>query len=104
MNNKFIFFVLLLIIFTIGLSIAENEAEEFTEVISGPSYIEVEENIFVADFVAINKGVEYVLYHDDFLNKDIVYLDVFGGIGSNFLMEPGITYEISVNRDFALRI
>ncbi|MFH1290067.1 MAG: hypothetical protein ABIH92_01525 [Nanoarchaeota archaeon] len=87
-----------------GIGLAEEEQEVISEVHlqKGKNHIELESSLFVRELVAMNSEIESVSYFDVFLNKNVGYVNVFGGVGDNFLMKPGEVYEISVSDDINL--
>lgn len=70
--------------------------------VEGKNSVEFDNALLVKELVVLNPGIEYVSYFDDFLNKQIAYVNVFGGVGDNFLIEPGKVYEISVKKKIEL--
>ena len=59
--------------------------------------------IYASDLVYLNPDIEYILYYDTFLEQNIVYVNAFKGLGSNFIIDPEREYEISVRKDIKLR-
>lgn len=100
--------VLLILIFAFGIALyagsAENTHDTDTGVIlvEGRNQFVTERAILVKELVVLNPEIEYVSYFDEFLNKQIAYVNVFGGVGNNFLIEPMKVYEISVKEEIEL--
>ena len=73
-----------------------------TKLHKGKNYLEINQTIYINELVSLNPDIESVSYFNKFLNKDIGYVNVFGGVGSNFLTKQGQIYEISVNKNMSL--
>src|SRR3989344_7331194 len=67
--------------------------------IDGKNYVTFDMPKNVADLVKKNPDIEYASYHDVFLDETIGYVNVFGGLGKNFVLNPGKIYEIHVKKD-----
>jgi len=59
--------------------------------------LNVTEPFYVETLVKLNPNIEVVSYKDN--NKSLGYVNVYGGIGKNFIMREGIEYEIIVSDD-----
>lgn len=100
----------LALLFAFGMALyvgtAEDSHEEDTGIVleKGRNEVQLDRAILVKELVVLNPEIEYVSYNDEFLNKQISYLNVFGGVGNNFLMEPGKVYEISVRKEIELTV
>ncbi len=70
----------------------------------GKNNVELNFSSYAKNLVAYNPSIEYISYTDKFLGKNYGYVNVFGGIGRNFPINPGETYEISVKEDAELLI
>ncbi|GEM_PF-1103800 len=94
-----LFFLFSVIILDFGL--AKNEGKK-TDLKRGKNLLEINQTMYVRDFVRMNPDIETVSYFDEFLNKSIGYVNVFGGVGKNFLMTPGQVYEVNAKRNTTL--
>jgi hypothetical protein len=106
MNNliKLFCFLLFLGIVVSSLSYAGDHSIEIAELKKGKNLIQINATIFAKDLVYLNKDIEYILYFDETLNKNVVYVNAFNGLGSNYLIIPDRVYEISVKKDIKLRV
>ncbi len=56
----------------------------------------------VETFVKLNPAIETVSYHEG--NETVGYVNTFGGVGKNFLIESGKDYEIFSSSNITLNI
>lgn len=96
--------ILLVSIFVVNQGIAEEDENIASGVVleQGKNEFFVDRPIYVTELISLNPSIESVSYFDSFLNKQIAYVNVFGGIGDNFLMVPDRPYEISVGEELNL--
>ena len=92
--NKFIFISLIsLVIFSIGIIFAENlyiiELEQGKNNITFNS-----EPVYAKTLIEKNPEIISISYIDEFYNNSVGYVNVFGGIGTNFILIENQTYEI----------
>ena len=83
----------------IGISLAELSSGKniFTlENYSGDLYASV--------IILLNKDVEVIAYYDKVTGKNLSYVGAFGGIGRNFQLHEGETYEIYTSKNLTLRV
>ena len=66
--------------------------------------ITVGRDMTVREFILNNPGVKSITYKNDFLNESYGFLNVFGGVGKNFIMYPGEIYEINIEKNTTLII
>lgn len=71
---------------------------------TGKNEVQFSEYVYASELIAWNPDIEYIAYYDEFLNRRIAYVNVFGGVGDNFLTHPSKTYEISVKENIGLII
>ncbi len=57
------------------------------------------DSLYVQDLIAAYPSIETVSYYDSFLGTQLGYVNVFGGVGRNFLLVPGQQYEIVLSED-----
>lgn len=95
-----------ILLFTLGTFFLEFALAEdnSTELYQGKNYLEINQTMYVKDLVILNPNIESVSYFDEFLNKHFGYVNIFGGIGSNFRIEKGRVYEISTSKNTTLNI
>lgn len=51
-----------------------------------------------------NPEIETISYYDEFSDKTIGYVNIFGGIGKDFTIYPGKLYEINAKRQISLNL
>jgi hypothetical protein len=99
--KRLLIFIVLLIILVLGGSIirAQLPAQNSLELSAGKQDIVFNESFYARTFIQQHPDVEYISYYDEFLQRSVTYVNVFGGIGQNFVIIPGRSYEISVRTD-----
>lgn len=105
---------ILLVLISIGIFSGFAQTPEPSLVnpsVSGGYSLNEGKNLFVPDKAVYPKQLAYlypeietISYYDDFLGTHLGYANVFGGVGSNFLLKPGTTYEIVVREPVVLYI
>jgi hypothetical protein len=60
-------------------------------------HITSEKEFFVKDLILLNPDIEVISYING--NRTIGYINIFGGIGENFLIRNDINYEIISKSD-----
>lgn len=96
-----IFFLFSILAFNIIMAInalGKNSLEK------GKNQITINRTMYAKELLILNPEIESISYFDNFLNKSVGYVNVFGGIGSNFLIKPGKVYEISASKNISLII
>ncbi|MEK6915737.1 MAG: hypothetical protein AABW89_04325 [Nanoarchaeota archaeon] len=58
----------------------------------------------VTDLIELNPSISMVVYYDSSLKKEIARLNIFGGIGNNFIIHSGINYTFYAEEDFILKV
>jgi len=71
---------------------------------TGKNYLILNQSLYAKEIIILNPEIESLSYFDEFLNKSIGYVNVFGGVGSNFITNPEKAYEINVKEDINLRL
>ncbi|MEM0465072.1 MAG: hypothetical protein QXW97_00020 [Candidatus Pacearchaeota archaeon] len=104
MINKKIFILLafLLIIFIISFIYVSSQNVYEIKLKSGKNYVyfNITKPFYVKKLVELNPEIEVVSYIEN--NKSIGYVNVFSGIGENFIIYSDIKYEIIVKKDINL--
>ncbi len=110
-GKKRFILIALALIFIAGISISaifsanERVVNTGPELKKGKNYVKINSTysfLYAKELVIMNPDIEYISYYDSFLNKSIGYVNVFGGIGTNFLIDKNRVYEISVKRNITL--
>jgi hypothetical protein len=70
----------------------------------GKNYFYFDRVVFAKDVVNLNPEIQSVSYFDEELNKSVGFVNVFKGIGRNFLIKPGVVYEITANKNMTLAL
>jgi hypothetical protein len=100
----FILIVLILVVAVgvvgvIGTDVLNTDERKLVE---GKNYVSFSGQGFASDVILLNPDVEAISYFDEDLNKTIGYVNVFGGVGSNFLIVPERTYELIISKNTSL--
>jgi len=97
--------ILLSLIFIIlaEMGFAKDEGQKIS-LEKGKNYVTINNTIYVQELIRINPEIESISYIDSFLNQSIGYVNVFGGVGKNFVIVPEQVYEISVKKNMSLII
>jgi hypothetical protein len=70
----------------------------------GKNYVSFIQPMYVREVMKKNTDLETISYFDEEQNKTIGYVRALGGIGKNFLIVPGQTYEIVAAKNTTLRV
>ena len=97
-----VFFIFILGIIIFDFSTAEYGKE--IKLTKGKNYLFVNQTLYANEFVLMSKDIEYVAYFDEFLNRSVGFVNAFGGIGQNFLIEQGREYEVGVRQNINLML
>ncbi|GBE20030.1 hypothetical protein BMS3Abin17_00762 [archaeon BMS3Abin17] len=92
----------LLVLVIVGGVFALNEIGDRNSLKKGGNYVSINQPLSAKELVVLNPEIEYISYFDEFLNKSVAYVNIFGGIGSNFMINPEQIYEISVSKEINL--
>jgi hypothetical protein len=83
--------------------VSEAYAENPVYLDKGKNEISVPFEMLASDLILLNPEIETISYFDENLGRRIGYINAFGGLGSNFYLVPGKSYEISVRKETNLR-
>jgi hypothetical protein len=100
---RYLFLLIICIILINFFSVSsEDNNNLFLE--SGKNFVRFDNlpSFYVKDLIKINPSIEVVSYMKD--NESIGYVNVFGGIGENFVITNTIDYEIIVTKETTLII
>jgi len=93
-----------LIFFLFGIILASSQVGKF-DVEKGKNLFSVENPISAKELAMLNPEIETIsLKENDTIGYVNGYVNVFGGIGKNFILEPGKTYEIVSEKNLTLRV
>lgn len=101
---KKIIFLILCIIF-IMTSIFAIETPQNIELIKGKNNLTTKESfkpIYVKDFIKQYPEIEVISYNQD--QKTIGFVNLFEGIGINFIIEPSKNYEIITKSNITISL
>jgi hypothetical protein len=102
--NKYFFILIFVILCVSGIIIAE-EFKEGIKLIEGKNAINLSLDfnpVYVKDLVKIYPEIQTVTYNDT--EQERGYVNVFGGIGDNFVIYPNKIYEITTKQDITLNL
>jgi len=97
---KIALFFAVVFLFFIGLVCSLEQGSK--EIVEGKNFLEIdiENPIYVSDLVKLNPAIQAVSFVE---NKETMgYVNVFGGIGVDFILEQGVVYEIVAGENFTL--
>ncbi len=100
--NKINITIIVFVLIAFGILAVANAENDEIKLQKGRNYITLKEGMYAEELVRLNKDIEYINYFDEFLNESIGYVNIFGGIGKNFFMEPDKTYEIGASNETTL--
>ena len=105
MNKRLlILFFVLLILGVSGIIIAE-EFKEGIKLADGKNLINLSSEfspLYVGDLVKIYPEIAAVTYDNG--EKQVGYVNVFGGVGENFVIYPNTIYEITTKQEVTLNL
>jgi hypothetical protein len=98
-KSLLIFFIIISIFSIIRVYSSDSYSIELKE---GKNYINLSlnEQLYVSQLVKSNPSISVVSYIRD--NKTIGYVNLYNGIGEDFLIENGVEYEIISNKNIPL--
>lgn len=102
--NKAIILLLILVLGTSGIIFAEDFSKEII-LHEGKNTVNISHNfnaIYVQDLVKIYPEIQTITYIEN--EKEVGYVNVFGGIGENFIIYPNQIYEISVKKEVGFNL
>lgn len=94
------FFIL---IFVLTLLAGFIVAERFLEIELSKGKNEIRFNIsgvYASDLIKFYPEIETITYREE--NETIGFVNIFGGIGVNFMLESNRTYEINSNKNITI--
>lgn len=98
---------LLIVVFLIGIIIVSSISYSIEDknllLYSGKNlvYLNNTEPFYVGDMIKLNPDIEYVSYQTSD-NSTKGFINVFGGIGENFIVFSDVEYEVFVARNISL--
>ncbi len=102
--NKTVLITLILILGISGIIFAEDFSKEIV-LEEGINQINLSYNfnpIYAKDLVTLYPDIQTITYVEN--GKEIGYVNVFGGIGENFIIYPNQIYEISVKKEVGFNL
>jgi hypothetical protein len=96
-------FLLLILVLSLTTIIAENPLE--VQVPQGESNFTIQEYfpaVHVSELIKTNPQIQSVSIKE--YGRTFGYLNTFGGIGTNFLIEPNKNYEIHTNQTITINL
>ena len=105
-----LFLTSILIIFGILVNSDKTNAQEiiiknndgYYSIKSGKNVINFQESIYVKDLIKKYPMIESISFYDNINNKTIGYVNVYNGVGINFLIENDKYYELNSKFGFNL--
>jgi hypothetical protein len=79
-------------------------ATNYNSLMKGENKVMFDREMMASDIVAMNPNIESITYNNEFLNQSYAFLNVFGGIGKNFIIVPGEEYEVNSKSNISLNI
>jgi len=98
--NKLLFsFIVISLVLTISLIRVTSEDVNSIELYKGKNLVKLNHTnpFYVKSLIELNRDIEAVSYLEN--NRTIGYVDIFGGVGENFIIQEDIEYEIIASRD-----
>jgi hypothetical protein len=105
MNKITLILVFLVIVLGISGIIIAEEFKEGIKLHEGKNTVNISfefNPIYASDLALIYPEIATITYNDS--QKDIGYVNVFGGIGDNFVIYPDRIYEITVKKEVNLNL
>ena len=60
--------------------------------------------IYASHIIELNRDIQLISYFDESLGRDVGYVNVFGGIGNNFLILPNVNYGVFTEKNITLYV
>jgi hypothetical protein len=98
LNSVFAIFAALILL-TASLVFA---ADAYQFLMQGKNEVALDRGTYASELIRNNPDIDSITYFDEFLNESYGYVNVFGGIGKNFVIKPGEKYEINVKKNTSL--
>lgn len=107
MKEDVLIFISILMICLLGISgiILAEEFNEGIKLCEGKNTINLSfefNPIYVSDLIQLNPEIETVTRNNG--TQEIGYVNIFGGIGKNFVIQPNKTYEITTKQEINLNL
>ena len=102
--NKYLLFFILIVLSISGILLAE-DFKEGTKLSEGKNVVNFGTNFepfYVKDLINAYPQIETVTYNST--DREIGYVNAFGGIGENFIIYPNKTYELTTKREIILNL
>ncbi|PIN90988.1 hypothetical protein COU60_00005 [Candidatus Pacearchaeota archaeon CG10_big_fil_rev_8_21_14_0_10_34_76] len=96
-------FVALLILVSLASTISANGNENII-LEEGKNFITIDTEILASELLLLNPSIEAISYFDEDLQTTLGYVNIFGGIGKNFYLRPGVEYEIFAGESIILNV
>ena len=74
------------------------------DLVEGKNYLYIDGYAYASDIVESDEDIVSISYVDGLIGQSVGYVDVLGGVGSNFLVRPDVEYEIIVRKDVTLTL
>ncbi|MBD3253354.1 hypothetical protein GF386_06480 [Candidatus Pacearchaeota archaeon] len=102
MKNKLLFIAIFVVFLIICSFIILSMEENNLYLVEGKNNIVINDSepFYVKTLVELNQDIEVVSCKNE--DYDFGYVNVFGGVGENFIIYPNKKYEIIANKDFNL--
>ncbi len=103
--NKYLLILIFTVLCVSGIIIAE-DFKESVELTEGKNLINLSQEfspLYVEDLVKMYPEITAVTYIDQ-TEETFGYVNVFGGIGENFVIYPNLVYEIITKQKITLNL
>lgn len=104
MNLKKLFVLVFFVLFVLlGAFVLVSLEDDSLKLEEGKNKIRLNfsDAFYVDSLIKLNPDIEVVSYIDEY-NQSTGYVNIFGGIGENFVIYPNAEYEIITRKDFNL--
>jgi hypothetical protein len=102
--NKYLLILVFAVFCVSGIIIAE-EFREGVELHEGKNIVNISAEfspLYVKDLIKIHPEIQTITYNDS--RQKFGYVNVFGGIGDNFVISSNKTYEITTKQGVTLNL
>lgn len=105
-NSKIIFSLFLFaILLFFAYKTTGTNGNSFANMTEGKNTLNFSYGGFSASqLILINPEIEVIFYYDSIEQRNISYVNAFGGVGRNFQIFPGTIYEIYSKEDSSLEV
>jgi hypothetical protein len=102
MKNKIILFAVICLLVLITFMVISSEEVNTLKLIKGKNFIQfnITQPFYVKTFIELNPQIEVISFKKD--NKTFGYVNVFSGIGDNFIVQKNIEYEIIAKENVSI--